>query len=167
MNLLYYPNEFLAKEVKDVDIKDPKIDLKEIKEKMTDIMLSNGGIGLSANQIGLDAKIFIMGDTKENISLIINPKVLQHTQDTVLELEGCLSFPNVYMKIRRPKEILAEYYDESLEQKRTHVKGYGTKVFLHEWDHLHGITFKDRVSNMKWNMALKKAKKLEKKYAYS
>ena len=165
MNLLYYPNEYLAKEVKDVDIKDPKIDLKEIKEKMTDIMLSNGGIGLSANQIGLDAKIFIMGDTKENISLIINPKVLQHTQDTVLELEGCLSFPNVYMKIRRPKEILAEYYDESLEQKRTHVKGYGTKVFLHEWDHLHGITFKDRVSNMKWNMALKKAKKLEKKYA--
>ena len=165
MNLLYYPNEFLAKEVKHVDIKDPKIDLKEIKEKMTDIMLSNGGIGLSANQIGLDAKIFIMGDTKENISLIINPKVLQHTQDTVLELEGCLSFPNVYMKIRRPKEILAEYYDESLEQKRTHVKGYGTKVFLHEWDHLHGITFKDRVSNMKWNMALKKAKKLEKKYA--
>ena len=165
MNLLYYPNEFLAKEVKDVDIKDPKIDLKEIKEKMTDIMLSNGGIGLSANQIGLDAKIFIMGDTKENISLIINPKVLQHTQDTVLELEGCLSFPNVYIKIRRPKEILAEYYDESLEQKRTHVKGYGTKVFLHEWDHLHGITFKDRVSNMKWNMALKKAKKLEKKYA--
>ena len=165
MNLLYYPNEFLAKEVKDVDIKDPKIDLKEIKEKMTDIMLSKGGIGLSANQIGLDAKIFIMGDTKENISLIINPKVLQHTQDTVLELEGCLSFPNVYMKIRRPKEILAEYYDESLEQKRTHVKGYGTKVFLHEWDHLHGITFKDRVSNMKWNMALKKAKKLEKKYA--
>ena len=139
--------------------------IKEIKEKMTDIMLSNGGIGLSANQIGLDAKIFIMGDTKENISLIINPKVLQHTQDTVLELEGCLSFPNVYMKIRRPKEILAEYYDESLEQKRTHVKGYGTKVFLHEWDHLHGITFKDRVSNMKWNMALKKAKKLEKKYA--
>ena len=165
MNLLYYPNEFLAKEVKDVDIKDPKIDLKEIKEKMTDIMLSNGGIGLSANQIGLDAKIFIMGDTKENISLIINPKVLQHTQDTVLELEGCLSFPKVYMKIRRPKEILAEYYDESLEQKRTHVKGYGTKVFLHEWDHLHGITFKDRVSNMKWNMALKNAKKLEKKYA--
>ncbi len=165
MNLLYYPNEFLAKEVKDVDIKDPKIDLKEIKEKMTDIMLSNGGIGLSANQIGLDAKIFIMGDTKDNISLIINPKVLQHTKDTVLELEGCLSFPNVYMKIRRPKEILAEYYDESLEQKRTHVKGYGTKVFLHEWDHLHGITFKDRVSNMKWNMALKKAKKLEKKYA--
>tara|TARA_B100001287_G_scaffold259440_1_gene246619 strand:+ start:359 stop:856 length:498 start_codon:yes stop_codon:yes gene_type:complete len=165
MNLLYYPNEFLTKEVKDVDIKDPKIDLKDIKEKMTDIMLSKGGIGLSANQVGIDAKIFIMGDTKENISLIINPKVLQHTKDTVLELEGCLSFPNVYMKIRRPKEILAEYYDETLEQKRTHLKGYSTKVFLHEWDHLHGITFKDRASNMKWNMALKKAKKLEKKYA--
>ena len=45
---------------------------------------------------------------------IINPKILQHTKDTVLELEGCLSFPNVYVKVNRPKEILVEYYDENL-----------------------------------------------------
>ena len=97
MNLLYYPNEFLAKEVKDVDIKDPKIDLKEIKEKMTDIMLSNGGIGLSANQIGLDAKIFIMGDTKENISLIINPKVL-HSKKILNYVHSFIFIPRVHSR---------------------------------------------------------------------
>tara|TARA_A100001035_G_scaffold41397_1_gene28633 strand:+ start:501 stop:998 length:498 start_codon:yes stop_codon:yes gene_type:complete len=161
MNLIYYPNEFLTKEVKDVNVEKPELDFVEIKKNMTDIMLQNGGIGLSANQVGLDAKLFIMGENESNISLIINPKVLQHTKDTVLELEGCLSFPNVYVKVTRPKEILVEYYDETLELKRTAVKGYTTKVFLHEWDHLHGITFKDRVSKLKWDMATKKAKKIK------
>ena len=167
MNLIYYPDEFLTREVKEVNIEKPEFDFVEIKKNMTDIMLQNGGIGLSANQVGLDAKLFIMGENESNISLIINPKVLQHTKDTVLELEGCLSFPNVYVKVNRPKEILVEYYDENLESKRTHVKGYTTKVFLHEWDHLHGVTFKDRVSKLKWDMATKKAKKMEKKYAPS
>jgi len=161
MNLIYYPNEFLTKEVKDVNVEKPELDFVEIKKNMTDIMLQNGGIGLSANQVGLDAKLFIMGENESNISLIINPKVLQHTKDTLLELEGCLSFPNVYVKVTRPKEILVEYYDETLELKRTAVKGYTTKVFLHEWDHLHGITFKDRVSKLKWDMATKKAKKIK------
>ena len=161
MNLIYYPDEFLTKEVKDVNVEKPELDFVEIKKNMTDIMLQNGGIGLSANQVGLDAKLFIMGENESNISLIINPKVLQHTKDTLLELEGCLSFPNVYVKVTRPKEILVEYYDETLELKRTAVKGYTSKVFLHEWDHLHGITFKDRVSKLKWDMATKKAKKIK------
>lgn len=162
MNLLYYPNEYLNKEVSDVDVKNPGFDPKELKSEMVDFMLSNQGIGLSANQIGLDKKVFVMGDTVENATICINPKVLQHTEDTQLDIEGCLSFPNIFMKIRRPKEILVEYYDETLELKRTAVKNYTTKVFLHEWDHLHGITFRDRVSNLKWNMAVKKANKIVK-----
>ena len=63
------------------------------------------------------------------------------------------------------KEILATWYDENLEQKKSKIEGYTTKVFLHEWDHLQGVTFKDRVSKMKWDMAKKKAIKLRKKYA--
>ena len=165
MKLIYYPNEFLNKEVADVDIENPDFDPKKLKDEMVDFMLSNQGIGLSANQIGLDKKVFVMGDTKDNATICINPKVLQHTEETQLDMEGCLSFPNVFMKIRRPKEILVEYYDETLELKRTAVRNYTTKVFLHEWDHLQGVTFKDRVSKMKWDMAKKKAIKMRKKYA--
>ena len=165
MKLIYYPNEFLDKKVKDVNIDSPEFDPKEIKDKMLDIMLNNGGIGLSANQVGLDAQVFIMGTSKEDASMCINPVVLQHTEDTTLDTEGCLSFPNYFVKVRRPKEILATWYDENLEQKKSKIEGYTTKVFLHEWDHLQGVTFKDRVSKMKWDMAKKKAIKLRKKYA--
>ena len=76
-----------------------------------------------------------------------------------MDIEGCLSFPGIYVNVTRPKEILAEWYDENLEKQTVKVSGYSAKCFLHEWDHLQGITFKDRVSRLKWNMAVKKAKK--------
>ena len=165
MKLVYYPDEFLTKKVADVDIKVPAFDPVELKKEMVEFMLSNNGIGLSANQVGLDAQLFVMGDSEENSSMLINPTVLQHTEEIVIDVEGCLSFPNVFAQVKRPKEILVEYYDENLEKKRTHLTDYSVKVFLHEYDHLQGITFKDRVSPLVWKMANKKAKKLQKNYA--
>jgi peptide deformylase len=160
MNLIYYPNKFLDKQVKDVDIENPSVDLKELKDNMIDIMLSNNGIGLAANQVEFDGQVFVMGDKEDNATICINPKILQHTQDTVQDMEGCLSFPGIYVNITRPKDILAEWYDENLEKKTVKIEGYSAKCFLHEWDHLQGVTFKDRVSKLKWNMATKKARKL-------
>jgi len=162
MKLVYYPDEFLTKKVADVDINVPAFNPVELKKEMVEFMLSNNGIGLSANQVGLDAQLFVMGDSEENSSMLINPTVLQHTEEIVIDLEGCLSFPNVFAQVKRPKEILVEYYDENLEKKRTHLTDYSVKVFLHEWDHLQGITFKDRVSPLVWKMANKKAKKYTK-----
>jgi len=129
---------------------------------MVDIMLSNNGIGLAANQIGLDAQVFVMGDSANNSTLCINPTVLQYTSGATADVEGCLSFPNVFVKINRPKEILARFYNENLEECTVKIEGYSAKCYLHEWDHLQGITFKDRVSRLKWDMATKKARKLEK-----
>lgn len=159
MNLIYYPNEFLSKKVKDFDIENPSVDPKELKRNMVQIMLDNNGIGLSANQVEFDGQVFVMGDTEENSTIHINPVVLQHTEETVTDIEGCLSFPNIFVKVTRPKEILVQFYDENLEQKQAKIGGYSAKCFLHEWDHLQGITFKDRVSKLKWDMATKKAKK--------
>jgi len=160
MNLIKYPNEFLEREVKDVDLENPGFDPVELKKEMVDFMIANNGIGLSANQIGLDAKVFVMGDSVENSTMCINPTVLQYTSDTQDDIEGCLSFPNVFVKIKRPKEILAEWYNENLEKQTVKIEGYSAKCYLHELDHLLGITFKDRASKLKWNMATKKARKL-------
>jgi peptide deformylase len=160
MKLLYYPNEFLSKQLTMVDIEKPSFDPKELKAKMIDFMLSNKGIGLSASQIGLDASVFVMGDSLSNSSICINPTVLQYTEDTVIDVEGCLSFPGVYVKVKRPKEILAEFYNENLEKQVVKISGYSARCFLHELDHTLGITFKDRVSKLKWNMATKKKEKL-------
>jgi|TARA_B110000967_G_C18384595_1_gene316910 peptide deformylase len=160
MKLIKYPNEMLAREVKDVDLENPGFDPVELKAEMVKFMIDNNGIGLAANQIGLDAKVFVMGDSVENSTICINPTVLQYTEETQNDIEGCLSFPNVYVKIKRPTEILAEWYNENLEKQTVKIDGYSAKCYLHELDHLLGITMKDRTSTLKWNMASKKAKKL-------
>ena len=165
MNLIKYPNEILEREVKDVNLENPDFDPIELKKEMVEFMIANNGIGLSANQIGLDAKVFVMGDSVENSTMCINPTVLQYTEDTVVDVEGCLSFPNIFVKIKRPKEILAKYWNENLEECVVKIEGYSAKCYLHELDHLLGITFKDRASKLKWDMAQKKARKLEKQLA--
>ena len=165
MKLLKYPDEFLSKQVKAVDLDNPGFDPVELKKEMTELMLASNGIGLSANQVGLDAQVFVMGDSVENSTICINPTVLQYTEETVDDIEGCLSFPNIYVKIKRTKEILAEWYNEKLEKQTVKIEGYSAKCYLHELDHLLGITFKDRASKLKWNMAEKKARKLAKSHA--
>jgi peptide deformylase len=165
MKLLKYPDDFLNKKVKAVDLENPGFDPVELKKEMVDLMLASNGIGLSANQVGLDAQVFVMGDSAENSTICINPTVLQYTEETVDDIEGCLSFPNVFVKIKRPKEILAEWYNEKLEKQTVKIEGYSAKCYLHELDHLLGITFKDRASKLKWNMAEKKARKMGKQLA--
>ena len=165
MKLVYYPAEILSREVKTVDLENPGFDPVALKAEMVEFMLANNGIGLAANQIGLDAKVFVMGDSVENSTMCINPTVLQYTSDTQDDIEGCLSFPNIFVKIKRPKEILARYWNENLEECTVKIEGYSAKCYLHEMDHLLGITFKDRASKLKWDMATKKARKLEKQFA--
>lgn len=159
MKLVKYPNKILNTKVSQVNIEDPGFDPIELKKQMVEVMLDNNGIGLSANQVGLDAQVFVMGDKAENCTMCINPEILQHTEDTSVEIEGCLSFPGMYVKVKRPTEILAKWFDENLKEQSVKIDGYTAKCFLHEWDHLQGINMKDRVSQLKWDMATKKMKK--------
>lgn len=163
MDIVLYPAEILDQKMPEVDLDNPGFDPHELRDEMVDTMLSNGGIGLAANQVGKEINAFVMGDTQENSTICINPTVLQHTSDTTEDWEGCLSFPGVRVKVRRPSEILVHYYDENLEPVETKVTGYSARCYLHELDHLLGITFKDRVSDLKWERATKKADKLMKR----
>tara|TARA_B100000424_G_scaffold114850_1_gene86603 strand:+ start:3586 stop:4071 length:486 start_codon:yes stop_codon:yes gene_type:complete len=159
MNLIYYPNAFLNQKLDPVDLTDLDFNPHELKQQMTELMLEHNGIGLSASQVGINKQLFVMGNSSTNTCLCINPQILQITKDTVIDIEGCLSFPNIFVQVKRPKEVLVEYTDENLEQRRQHLKDYSGKCFLHEYDHLQGITFKDRVSTLKWKMAVKKSTK--------
>ena len=159
MKLVKYPNKILNTKVSQVNIEDPGFDPIELKKQMVEVMLDNNGIGLSANQVGLDAQVFVMGDKENNCTMCINPEIVQHTEETSMEVEGCLSFPGMYVKIKRPTEILAKWFDENLKEQSVKIDGYTAKCFLHEWDHLQGINMKDRVSKLKWDMATKKMKK--------
>jgi peptide deformylase len=139
---------------------DPELFEKE----MIDFMLTNNGIGLAANQINITKNVFVMGS--KNIPgfepmAIFNPKILDCGEDTELFKEGCLSYPDLWLSIKRPKKILAEYQDSKGHTHTVELDGLISRVFQHEFDHLKGICFVDRVSQMKLQLAMKKLRKLK------
>lgn len=164
MKLIYSPDPWLEKQVKEFDF--DALDAKEISDNMIDIMSSNRGIGLSANQVGLDAQIFVMkphllDDT--SILTIINPTIESVTINMKMDKEGCLSHPNLWLNIKRPRGLHVKYLDIHGKECTIELYDIDARCFLHEWDHLQGIEFTDRVSKLKLQMAKKKLHKLNKK----
>lgn len=162
MNLVPSTDPILFKELNDVNLEDPGFDPKELKEQMAELMVSKRGLGLSACQVGLDHKVFIIGENKENVMMFINPTVVSVSEETELDVEGCLSYPDMFVKLARPSEVQATWYDEELKEQSGTFTGYTARCFLHEFDHLYGVVYKDKVSRLKWDRALKKKGKVEK-----
>lgn len=159
MQLIKAPNEFLEKRVKEFDFN--TMDAGKITADMFQIMKKYEGIGLSANQVGLDAQIFIMGEDKP--LTIINPVITEVSTNQVEMTEGCLSFPGLFMNVKRPDSIGVKYLDTQQKECIMKLEGFHARVFLHEYDHLQGITFDQRVSKMRLDMAKKKQQKLIKR----
>lgn len=162
MNLVPSTDPILFKELNDVNLEDPGFDPKELKEQMAELMVSKRGLGLSACQVGLDHKVFIIGENAENVMMFINPTVVSVSEETELDVEGCLSYPDMFVKLARPSEVQATWYDEELKEQSGTFTGYTARCFLHEFDHLYGVVYKDKVSRLKWDRALKKKGKVEK-----
>lgn len=156
-----YPDPILFEKMPLFDFSNPIVDPVELEKNMIDIMLKNRGIGLSANQVGVRARMFVMGSQQEPelAQGIFNPLIISATEDIEDLLEGCLSFPGIFLKIKRPLAIKARWQNNAGNWLEGEFRDYNCKCFLHELDHLEGITFKDRVSNLKWNFAVKKSQK--------
>ena len=156
MELIKAPNEFLEKQVKPFDFE--KMDAGQISNDMVETMLKYKGIGLASNQVGIDAQIFVMGEEKP--ITVINPIITEVGPERVEMEEGCLSFPGLYMKVKRPAVVSVQYLDTKQKECIIKLEGFHARVFLHEYDHLQGITFDQRVSKLRLEMAKKKQEKL-------
>jgi len=138
----------------------------EVLEKdMCEFMISNNGIGLAANQIGIAKRVFVMGS--RNIPgfpepfALFNPRIIETSEEIVLDQEGCLSYPGLFLTVKRPSWIVAEYQNAKGDTIEARFDGYLAKCFQHELDHLDGICFVDKVSQMKLNLAMKKLRKIK------
>ncbi len=150
------------------DFDNPPEDPKEIASKMAETMDKFGGLGLSANQCGLPYRMFVMrtmreGDEEATIESYFNPELVRVSQETDMMKEGCLSFPDIYLMIRRSKTIELKYQDASGESHQIMLEGLGARCVQHEMDHLNGIIFLQRASRLKIERALKARKKERKK----
>jgi peptide deformylase len=130
--------------------------------KMT--MQINGGIGLSANQCGVNERVFIIGNEFFQMACI-NPKIINFSGNDKRKREGCLSYPGLYLNIPRHDSVEVEYYTESGEKKTHTFDGLTAQIFQHEMEHMEGKTFTAHVGPFALKLARERQTKLFKKIA--
>mgnify|MGYP003121256786 FL=1 len=135
---------------------------------MYDIMLENMvyhyGLGLSANQIGMPVKVFAMRtDESDNAIVCFNPEIVEESKEMVTMEEGCLSYPLLFLKKRRPENLIVKYQNVDGEFIDSKFEGLAARIFHHEMDHMKGNTFLDGVSKILLQSARKKQKILLRK----
>lgn len=153
--ILHQPAEYF-------DFDNPPMDPTELFQDLKRIMQQNHGVGLSAPQVGIPYQVFVMGNPYEGDSIfsVFNPKIVHAEQDVIME-EGCLTYPGLFIKIKRPHEIRARFSGHDGIVDTMPMTGYTARAFLHEYDHLQGITMKDRASKLQLDRAKKQKIKLD------
>ena len=123
-----------------------KIDRHDVAKTLIENMLHYDGVGLSANQIGIEERAFAMIRDIEYNDIIVcfNPRIVKRYDDEVWCEEGCLSFPDEIINIQRPDRIVVKYEDEDKKDHKIKLDGFAARVFQHEFDHLNGIDFTER-----------------------
>ena len=123
------------------------LDRQEISDTLRENMFRHNGVGLSANQIGIGERVFVMMvdiDEEETITCF-NPRIIKESKDEVVMEEGCLSYPDKFLEIKRPSSIVVKYEDEEKVLHKTKMTGYTARIFQHEYDHMEGVDFTQRV----------------------
>jgi len=158
MKLRLAPYDLLTKKVDAFDFN--KLDAEQIEKEIIDIMLKHDGLGLAANQVGLDARVFAIHNKEAEPFAVFNPQIIESSNDEILREEGCLSYPDLWMKVKRPASIVVEFTNSEGKTIQEAYNGLLSRVFQHEYDHLDGICYVDRVSKLVYNMACKRKRKI-------
>ena len=162
IQIFQYPHETLMKKSTEWN-KDDSIegytDLEKFENDYIKVMKDNDGMGLAANQVGITKRFFAIGhesfDTFQKHAIIWNPRLISTSEEKVIDVEGCLSFKGIWLKVERPKTCEVEYETTKGTKQTARLDGMESKCFQHELDHLEGITFNKRVSKLRWDMARK------------
>jgi len=139
-------------------------DRKDLSKVMYDNMAKYGGLGLSANQIGLPYRMFVMGGHPQiedgKVRSVFNPLINDVSPESINLKEGCLSFPFLFLSIKRPKWCSVRYTNENGEEIEETLHGMSARIFMHENEHMNGYVFTDLVSKLKLERAEKSKQKM-------
>jgi peptide deformylase len=139
-------------------------DRKELSKVMYDNMVKYGGLGLSANQVGLPYRMFVMGGHPQvedgKVRSVFNPLINDVSPESINLKEGCLSFPFLFLSIKRPKWCSVRYTDENGVEVEETLHGMSARIFMHENEHMNGYVFTDLVSKLKLERAEKSKQKM-------
>ena len=165
-----YGAEVLRKENVEVDLND-KEGIEKLLTDMTDTLKVADGCGLAAPQVGINKRVVIVDgreltDTydylKDFVRVMINPVVLEESEDVCEYSEGCLSVPGIYAEVCRPSKIKVEYYNENLDKVVEEFDRFACRMVQHELSHLEGNLFVDNVSPIRRKMLARKLQAISK-----
>jgi peptide deformylase len=128
----------------------------EIFQEMLGMLKNGKGVGLAGPQIGLMERIFVMGVGGDVPRFFINPSIIETSEETAKYEEGCLSLPGVWADVIRPKVVKVQAWNEKGRPFTVEAEGISARVILHEYDHLEGVLFIDRLSEPKRKRILDK-----------
>ncbi|MFO8021194.1 MAG: peptide deformylase [Perlabentimonas sp.] len=164
--ILKYGSSILRQQSAEVTNND---DVSALVHSLFEVLSKEGGVGLAAPQIGILKQVFVI-DTSSMANdykvgsnarrVIINPIIITQSDEANIYKEGCLSFPNIFEEIIRPEKIVVRYFDEQLNQVEQEFNDIDARVFQHEFDHLNGILFIDRISKLRRTMIAGKLKRI-------
>ncbi len=135
-------------------------DIASLASDMFDLMQRGRGIGLAGPQVNLPLRIFVTNVEGDQKRVFINPEIVLTSQEEVDIEEGCLSLPRLYMEVRRPQSVRIQAWNERGRPFTVEADGLLARVMLHEYDHLEGILFIDRLPPKKREKALLQYRKL-------
>lgn len=163
-----YGSQVLRQETQDIDKDYPE--LEQLIENMFETMYNSQGVGLAAPQIGLPIRLVVITldclsddypEYKDFNEAYINPHILEYdNSETVSMEEGCLSIPGISEPVRRPTRIRVKYCDRNWNEREEWVEGYLARVMQHEFDHLEGTVFTDRLAPLRKQLVRKKLSNL-------
>ena len=165
-----YGSEVLRNENTDVDLND-KDGIAKLIEDMKETLKVADGCGLAAPQVGVNKNLVIVDGRdltetydylKDFFRVMINPVVLEESEQTCEYSEGCLSVPGIYAEVRRPSKIKVEYYNENLEKVVEEFDLFACRMVQHELSHLEGNLFVDNVSPIRRKMISRKLQAISK-----
>tara|TARA_Y100000593_G_scaffold91414_1_gene180093 strand:- start:3 stop:524 length:522 start_codon:yes stop_codon:yes gene_type:complete len=154
-HLLKFPLEGVSEEC----------DRQKLQDDLIETMKNFHGLGLSANQVGIQERVFVMYTKFEEreATACFNPKITHYGEAEVIMEEGCLSFPGLWLKVKRPYNIFVSYENVEGELIEEPMKDMEARIFQHEYDHMEGTDFTNRVSKLRIQMAKKRRDKQLKK----
>jgi peptide deformylase len=149
LKIVKYPSDILLQKLQPVEKFDS--DLKYIVKDMFETMYAYNGIGLAANQVGINKRIVVVDvslreERKVLPIALINPQIVNYSKKKQVAEEGCLSFPGFFEKVVRSLSVEVEYYDINGKRQRIIAEGLFARVLQHEIDHINGIVFVKRMS---------------------
>lgn len=160
----------LRKENVEVDLAD-KEGIAKLLQDMKDTLAVADGCGLAAPQVGVNKRVVIVDgreltDTydylKDFVRVMINPVIIEESEETCEYSEGCLSVPGIYAEVCRPSKIKVEYYNENLEKVVEEFDRFACRMVQHELSHLEGNLFVDNVSPIRRKMIARKLQAISK-----